>query len=716
MRRTVLFLILLLILLLIVTGSADATVRVLPLGDSLTKGSTQTPQESSHPTYRYWLWQQLIGQDVDFVGSWTAPRFPYTFDQDNEGHGGYMTAGILNGVAADPKQGKLSQWLEQYDFDVVLLMLGTNDVLNNIPTAETVGNLDGIITALRKDNPRAVILLAQIPPTSIPRPKLNALNAAIPSIATRLSTPNSPIVIVDMFSGYDGSNENQPPTGIHPAESGEKKIAARWYAALRPFLQGGATPTQSPTPTPVPPVTHTLVSPAPPAPNVARNPGATVYCGERGLDITATGMGAGETLGWFAAQSPEGEPIETLRIEDPRRTAIPHAMRTGRWYNLDRGRNLALVVEEPALSLRLIDTVTGRYITGGKVPKGRSFNLEISGELSAFRARGTGAPVAVRVRDPSGRISATLRGDQGVHQSLERIMVNQTPHLVRGAPGAAWNTNDPAYRAGEYTLWAEVLLDHEHGTASPDPAGGVGRQVSAQVQIELESSPTPAPSTPIAGTTVPTSPPTVPTTLMTTVIQAQTASISPASTTITATVTTTEVTVIPVTTEISWWMPIFLTALVAVFIIAGSGIWWALRSSSHADDLEVVTVPDRTHHAPSAPTRPSISPAVQSALDRVRTFDPERGEVQALRAALRTLERAEQARSGRIDVDLLSILAPLSIPSLPFPDSIQAWARRVGFVPVSYDRHGAALFYAPVLLQGGTRLVVKRADELQERR
>ena len=103
MRRAAL----LVLLLLLVAGTADATVRILPLGDSMTKGSTQTTAEASHPTYRYWLWNDLEknGYDVDFVGSWTAPNFPYDFDQDNEGHGGYMTGGILNGVAGDPRQG-----------------------------------------------------------------------------------------------------------------------------------------------------------------------------------------------------------------------------------------------------------------------------------------------------------------------------------------------------------------------------------------------------------------------------------------------------------------------------------------------------------------------------------------------------------------------------------------------------------------------------------
>ncbi len=473
MRRAAL----LILLLLLVAGSAGATVRILPLGDSMTKGSTQTPAEASHPTYRYWLWQQLQGRDADFVGSWTAPNFAYDFDQDNEGHGGYMTGGILNGVADDPGQGKLSIWLAKYQFDVALVMLGTNDVLNGVPTAESARNLEAIIAQLRARNQNAVILLAKIPPTSIPRPGIEALNAAIPGVAARTSTSQSPVVVVDMYTGYDGVADNQAPLGIHPAESGEKKIAARWYAALQPYLGAGPTPSPTPTPVPTPSPTATSVpvTPGTAAPNVIRSPGAVVYTGESGLDVTAAGIGAGDTLGWFA-NGPGGNaaPVATLRIADPKHAAIPHDTRTGAWYDLDRGRTLALTVEEPAISLRLIDAETGRYVPGGEAAKGRRFDLEVSGSLSAFAARGTGAPVAVRIRDPSGRTVSTLIGDGGARISLDRLSITATPYRIGGASGAAWNTGDAAYGAGAYELWAEGLFDHEHGTASPDPRARSG--------------------------------------------------------------------------------------------------------------------------------------------------------------------------------------------------------------------------------------------------
>lgn len=236
------------------TTAVSATVHILPLGDSLTKGMTDTPELASHPTYRYWLYNDLksAGYDFDFVGSWTAPNFAYSFDQHNEAHGGYTTDGLLNGAADDPGQGKLSQWLTGYRVDIVLLMIGTNDCLHQVPTDQSISNIGAIIDQVRARNPNAKILLASIPPTSIQRENLNTLNARIPALVFQKSTAQSPVYFVDQFSGYDGVSDNQQLLGLHPDESGEKKLAAKWFSAIRQILGGSTVVTQAPVQTVVP--------------------------------------------------------------------------------------------------------------------------------------------------------------------------------------------------------------------------------------------------------------------------------------------------------------------------------------------------------------------------------------------------------------------------------------------------------------------------------
>ncbi len=132
---------------------------------------------------------------------------------------------------------------------MALVHLGTNDVLEGVPAATTIADLQAIVGVLRARNPSMTILVAQIIPTSVgsTNTAIEALNREIAGLAA-LSTPQSPVVIVDQYSGYDGDADNQEG-GVHPLTSGEKKMAARWEGALFPVLARGvpAIVTTSPT-------------------------------------------------------------------------------------------------------------------------------------------------------------------------------------------------------------------------------------------------------------------------------------------------------------------------------------------------------------------------------------------------------------------------------------------------------------------------------------
>ena len=115
------------------------------------------------------------------------------------------------------------------------------------------------------------ILVAQIIPTSVgsTNTAIEALNLEISGLAA-LATVQSPVVVVDQYSGYDGDADNQEG-GVHPLTSGEKKMAARWEGALFPVLARGVPtaltmiPTTSLTvvatvPTTIPTVRTTILS------------------------------------------------------------------------------------------------------------------------------------------------------------------------------------------------------------------------------------------------------------------------------------------------------------------------------------------------------------------------------------------------------------------------------------------------------------------------
>ncbi len=259
-----------LLLALLLAGTAGAVTRIVPIGDSLTRSMPDTDDGGVHPSYRYWLWEKLNDNDydVDFVGSSSSPSFSgYSFDRDNEGHGGYRIGDIVNGISGE---GRLSSWLSGYDPDVALVLIGTNDVLWDTPMDTRFSNLGRLVDTLRDRNPEIAIFLAKLPPTGDETRNedqgLIEFNSRLPGWASDESSSSSPIRVVDLYSGYDGRDDNQEPRYIHPDESGEKKIANRFYSALASYLDRDPTPetptptptpTETPTPTPTPTVTET---------------------------------------------------------------------------------------------------------------------------------------------------------------------------------------------------------------------------------------------------------------------------------------------------------------------------------------------------------------------------------------------------------------------------------------------------------------------------
>ena len=64
---------------------------------------------------------------------------------------------------------------------------------------------------------------------------IDAINQKIPAVVEAKNTLDSPVGIVDQSNGF--TDDDFLPDGIHPNEVGEKKIAAKWQAAVEPVLR-----------------------------------------------------------------------------------------------------------------------------------------------------------------------------------------------------------------------------------------------------------------------------------------------------------------------------------------------------------------------------------------------------------------------------------------------------------------------------------------------
>jgi lysophospholipase L1-like esterase len=230
-----------------VRAAVTTKIKIMPLGDSITSG-TDASYSPAMASYRCEL-ESLTGvTNYDYVGSvhgqWgntgrpllPVPSYCTTMaDVDEEGHSGYAIANILAGASSWP--GNLLSWATAADPDLVLIHLGTVDLVENGATVvNTVVGIGQVIDTLRAANPFVRILLAQIIPGSsggvngTETATIPQFNALLPALVASKARPSSPILLVDMHTNFYINQHTLD--GVHPNPNGENKMAGRWKTAI----------------------------------------------------------------------------------------------------------------------------------------------------------------------------------------------------------------------------------------------------------------------------------------------------------------------------------------------------------------------------------------------------------------------------------------------------------------------------------------------------
>ncbi|KAK0752905.1 SGNH hydrolase-type esterase domain-containing protein, partial [Schizothecium vesticola] len=198
-------------------------LKYMPFGDSITEIIC----------WRAKLWDKLQTTEwstVDFVGSGkTENNCRNTkYDRDNEGHSGFLAINIAS-------QKQLVGWLQKNPADVISMHLGTNDIVQQSKNVnDIIAAFTTLVGQMRAHNPKIKIVVAQIIPLGSAmagsNTKIQALNAAIPAWAQGLNKTESPIWVVDQYTGFSGSADNRD--GVHPNDAGDTKMMNVWYPAL----------------------------------------------------------------------------------------------------------------------------------------------------------------------------------------------------------------------------------------------------------------------------------------------------------------------------------------------------------------------------------------------------------------------------------------------------------------------------------------------------
>jgi len=210
------------------------TVRIMPLGDSITYGADNSLNAvDSSIAYRGSLWTKLhdAGYDIDFVGEVQAGSdyriFDPSFDLDNEGHWGWR---------ADEIASHVTDYLTANSPDIILLHIGTNDLHQGEDIISTVNDVATILDQIHNFDPNIEVIVARIINQQIYDQQTTDYNSALETMLQNRITNGEPITIVDMENGAGIDYANDMLDNFHPNTAGNSKIADQWYAVLTTLL------------------------------------------------------------------------------------------------------------------------------------------------------------------------------------------------------------------------------------------------------------------------------------------------------------------------------------------------------------------------------------------------------------------------------------------------------------------------------------------------
>jgi len=223
--------------------TAGTACAVLPLGDSITEGYLPS---GANGGYRVELFRQAVraGKNITFVG--TQMNGPTTvenrtFPRRHEGRGGYTIAGGGQGAIAGTVTDTA---ISMYHPNIVLLMIGTNDINGNINVSTAPTRLGQLIDEIIADAPTALVVVATIIPIANDgtNQRIPNYNAAIPGLVATRVAAGKHVMLVDNYAAIVRDSSFRTTLmvdNLHPNDAGYARLGQTFYDAIAPLLPAG---------------------------------------------------------------------------------------------------------------------------------------------------------------------------------------------------------------------------------------------------------------------------------------------------------------------------------------------------------------------------------------------------------------------------------------------------------------------------------------------
>lgn len=203
-------------------------LKIMPLGDSLTAGGyNQNNQWKVGGGYRVELDSLLEQAKFDFVFVGTLHDGPAGFfNNAHEGHSGWRIDQLTTSVA---------KWLKAAKPDVILLMIGTNDIIQDYDLANVGQRFAALLSQIEKYVPNATIFAASPIPTENEtwNSSLEDLRASILQTVLQHQQMGTRVEFVDIYNDAGIVHDRSDLIdGVHPNPQAYEKLSPIWAKAI----------------------------------------------------------------------------------------------------------------------------------------------------------------------------------------------------------------------------------------------------------------------------------------------------------------------------------------------------------------------------------------------------------------------------------------------------------------------------------------------------
>jgi lysophospholipase L1-like esterase len=205
----------------------------MPFGDSITDGYGVAGG------YRVELFRlaHQAGKNITFVGTGSngpAQVDGVAFPPNHEGHSGYT---INNETGRSGISPLVSAVMPQFTPHIVLLMIGTNDAIDNIDLGNAPTRLGALIDSIYQQLPNVLLVVAQPIPSrdDALNVRIQSYNSGIPAVIQTRDGAGRHILLVNMYPVI-ANDANYKTTLLqdtwHPNAAGHALLGQTWYNAL----------------------------------------------------------------------------------------------------------------------------------------------------------------------------------------------------------------------------------------------------------------------------------------------------------------------------------------------------------------------------------------------------------------------------------------------------------------------------------------------------